>query len=144
VGFFGTTIGFQTSHGSTSTGRGRGRRGASPSPLVDTYNFAMVRRGGANGEQFMHFKHYISSIDFLDATPGWEGTVTYPIMNVSLPPSSQPQPMGHTTKRYPILDRTRAHGPGSARGPERRRPLRDRQRLLLPRYLPRPRDGRVR
>jgi hypothetical protein len=104
VGFFGTTIGFQTSHGSTSTGRGRGRRGASPSPLVDTYNFAMVRRGGANGEQFMHFKHYISSIDFLDATPGWEGTVTYPIMNVSLPPSSQPQPMGHTTKRYPILD----------------------------------------
>jgi hypothetical protein len=71
---------------------------------VDTYNFAMVRRGGANGEQFMHFKHYISSIDFLDATPGWEGTVTYPIMNVSLPPSSQPQPMGHTTKRYPILD----------------------------------------
>jgi len=100
LGFFGTTIGFQQSTTSTPypvDSNGLTRRG-----LVDTYNFAMIRRGGPGGEQHVHFKKYISSIDFLDATPGFEGTVTYPVMNVTTP-STPAKSMSHTRKQYPIL-----------------------------------------
>lgn len=98
VCFFGTTIGYKPSHPSTVESAPGARR-----PLLDTYNFALVQRGGPGGERHVHFKTYISSIDFLDATPGTDGTVTFPDMNVSRAPLSWPKPMRKVTKVYPLI-----------------------------------------
>ena len=115
IAFFGTTIGFQpsdTSAVATSTDGGFAKR-----KLVDTYNFALIRRGGSNGERHLHFKHYISSIDFLDATPGDDGTITFPEMNVSLPKGTWPKPMRRVTKKYPILSGAARKGLERTAGP---------------------------
>ena len=61
--FFGTTIAFETSKGQArrtvvgAHGDAFAVEGAyAEVPLVDTQNFAMIRRGGPNGEKHVHFK----------------------------------------------------------------------------------------
>ena len=53
-------------------------------PLWDTYNFAVVQRGNSP-DRHMHFKQYISGIDFLQAVPGQKEAIVYPNMNLNSP-----------------------------------------------------------
>ena len=113
VCFFGSTIGYQQVARPTveAAGPGGERR-----RLLDTYNFALVQRGGPDGERHVHFKKYISSIDFLDATPGIAETVTFPEMNVSRRAWSWPKPMKRVTKLYPIMEERAREGLERAAG----------------------------
>lgn len=113
VFYFGTTIGFRRSRSQTNATIASAFE---PRALVDTYNFVQIRRGGPSREQHIHFKKFISSIDFLDATPGVDGTVTFPEMNVSAKAGAKPRPMRHVTKRYPLLDGLALRGLEAAAG----------------------------
>jgi hypothetical protein len=86
---FGSIIGFNHNENLTSAAATASVVGANvtASDLLDTYNFAIIQRGGPAGraEHHTHFKRFISGIDFLSVAMNEPGAVVYPLMNLNSP-----------------------------------------------------------
>jgi hypothetical protein len=84
---FGSIIGFNHNENLTAAVGGSGIAGGNMTvgDLLDTYNFAIIQRGGPVGERHTHFKRFISGIDFLSVAMNEPGAVVYPVMNLNSP-----------------------------------------------------------